>query len=155
MIDVQDLTRRVLVQFVLTIVGAMFHTAFSSPETALLIKTLLILGSLALLIGLIPGSFLWRIIPGIASRVQSNSTWFLLPVALLVPVILIFGLGILPYQNYKMIISNLPNGLKEELNLQQTFVINLSECLLQFSILLSHTIFLLRSWRRSKEAVQS
>ena len=152
MIDVQDLTRRVLVQIVFTFVGAMIYMAFSPPETALVIKTILILGSLALLIGLIPGNFLWRTIPKIAARIQSISSWSLLAVALLVPIVLIYSLGILPYQNY-WLISSLPNGLKEQLNLQQTFLLNLSECLLQFSILLSHSIFLLRSWLRSRKAV--
>ena len=152
MIDVQDLLRRLLVQLVLTLAFSLVIFTFPPPETTLAIKIILILGSLALLIGLIPGSYLWSTIDRIAARAPQRSTGFFLLVAFLTTLFLLYisGSGVL--QNYGMITSNLPDGLKEQLKLQQSLILDLSECLLQFSILLSHSIFLLRSWRRSKQA---
>ena len=152
MIDVQDLLRRLLVQLVLTLAFSLVIFTFPPPETTLAIKIILILGSLALLIGLMPGSYLWKVIHRVSAKAQSGSTWLFLILAIFTPLFFIYlsGSGVL--QNYGMITSNLPDGLKEQLKLQQSLILDLSECLLQFSILLSHSIFLLRSWRRSKQA---
>ena len=156
MIDVQDLTRRILVQFILTFVWAMINSGFGMPptETSPILKIITALASLTLLIGLIPGSFLWKAIPKIASKAHPESVWFLLTLAIFGSIAGLSISAFRAYRSYSLIRSGFPDSFLSQLNAHQVLTLEVIGSLLFLSILLTHILFLLRSRWKSEQAVK-